>query len=328
MAALASQSAQNFAEVLLRRARLAAVRPHLRIAGVLPDPHRTRHPRRQCPRDRGADRAASRDRRVRRRVPAQGPLPARCVEAAGALPADRHFGRAPVAIGHCAATRLPRPGCAARGGRLHAAFALPAMLPGAGRRVGFFPGSTIGNFTPDEALHFLQGAGQVLRGGALLLGADLMKEPAVLHAAYNDAQGVTAAFNLNLLARANRELGARFELDALRAQRLLQRAGATHRDAPGQPATPEDRAGRRMLRVRGRRDACIPRTRTNSPSTACAGWRCARVSGRGRYGPTPTAVQRPLAARTRLMPRGRACEGSFLNLHVGPLALRSGRNPP
>jgi dimethylhistidine N-methyltransferase len=90
---------------------------------------------------------------------------------------------------------------------------LPARMPGSGQRVGFFPGSTIGNFTPAEALHFLQVAGQVLRGGALLLGADLVKDPAVLHAAYNDAQGVTAAFNLNLLARANRELGARFALD-------------------------------------------------------------------------------------------------------------------
>ena len=87
---------------------------------------------------------------------------------------------------------------------------LPARLPGAGQRVGFFPGSTIGNFTPAEALHFLRVTGQVLRGGALLLGADLVKEPAVLHAAYNDAQGVTAEFNLNLLVRANRELGASF----------------------------------------------------------------------------------------------------------------------
>ncbi len=87
---------------------------------------------------------------------------------------------------------------------------LPASLPGGGRRVGFFPGSTIGNFTPREALHFLQVACQVLRGGALLLGADLIKDPAVLHAAYNDAQGVTAAFNLNLLERANRELGTDF----------------------------------------------------------------------------------------------------------------------
>ena len=90
---------------------------------------------------------------------------------------------------------------------------LPAALPGAGKRVGFFPGSTIGNFTREEALHFLEVAGQVLRGGALLIGADLVKDPAVLHAAYNDSQGVTAAFNLNLLERANRELGTRFALD-------------------------------------------------------------------------------------------------------------------
>ena len=90
---------------------------------------------------------------------------------------------------------------------------LPAQLRGAGQRVGFFPGSTIGNFTPQEALHFLEVTGQVLRGGALLLGADLVKNPAVLHAAYNDAEGVTADFNLNLLARANRELGTGFVLD-------------------------------------------------------------------------------------------------------------------
>jgi dimethylhistidine N-methyltransferase len=83
---------------------------------------------------------------------------------------------------------------------------------GAGRRIGFFPGSTIGNFTPEEALVFLGGAAEMLRGGALLLGVDLVKDPQVLHAAYNDAAGVTAAFNLNLLARANRELGTDFVL--------------------------------------------------------------------------------------------------------------------
>ena len=94
-----------------------------------------------------------------------------------------------------------------------AAVALPAALPGAGRRVGFFPGSTIGNFSPPEALAFLRMAAQLLRGGGLLIGADLIKEPAVLHAAYNDAQGVTADFNLNLLARANAQLGANFALE-------------------------------------------------------------------------------------------------------------------
>ncbi len=90
---------------------------------------------------------------------------------------------------------------------------LPAPLPGSGRRVGFFPGSTIGNFAPEEALRFLHGAAQVLRGGALLLGADLVKDPDALHAAYNDSQRVTADFNLNLLVRANRELGANFAAD-------------------------------------------------------------------------------------------------------------------
>ncbi|MDB5730299.1 MAG: methyltransferase [Variovorax sp.] len=82
-----------------------------------------------------------------------------------------------------------------------------------GRRVGFFPGSTIGNFDPDEALRFLEHAAQLLRGGGLLLGADLVKNPATLHAAYNDAEGVTAAFNLNLLRRANAELDCDFDLD-------------------------------------------------------------------------------------------------------------------
>jgi dimethylhistidine N-methyltransferase len=90
---------------------------------------------------------------------------------------------------------------------------LPPSMAGSGQRVGFFPGSTIGNFTPEEAEAFLRDAARALRGGALLLGADLVKDPAVLHAAYNDAQGVTAAFNLNLLARANRELGTRFVLE-------------------------------------------------------------------------------------------------------------------
>ncbi len=85
-------------------------------------------------------------------------------------------------------------------------FRLPAPLPGV-PRIGFFPGSTIGNFTPAEALAFLRMAARLLRGGGLLLGADLVKDPAVLHAAYNDAQGVTAAFNRNLLVRARRELG-------------------------------------------------------------------------------------------------------------------------
>jgi len=80
------------------------------------------------------------------------------------------------------------------------------------RRVGFFPGSTIGNFTPEEAKRFLQSAARLLKGGGLLIGVDLVKDPALLHAAYNDNEGVTAAFNKNLLVRANREAGANFDV--------------------------------------------------------------------------------------------------------------------
>lgn len=85
---------------------------------------------------------------------------------------------------------------------------------GAQRRIVFFPGSTIGNFTVPEARDFLVNARQVAgSAGAMLVGVDLKKDARVLHAAYNDAQGVTAAFNLNVLRRINRELGADFDLE-------------------------------------------------------------------------------------------------------------------
>ncbi|QRG05589.1 L-histidine N(alpha)-methyltransferase [Xanthobacter dioxanivorans] len=86
-----------------------------------------------------------------------------------------------------------------------------------GRKVGFFPGSTIGNFTPEAAAGFLAGAGAMLgAGAAFVVGFDLAKDAEILDAAYNDNQGVTAAFNLNLLARINRELGADFDLAGFR----------------------------------------------------------------------------------------------------------------
>lgn len=91
--------------------------------------------------------------------------------------------------------------------------AIPA-LPGEPRRAGFFPGSTIGNFEPDAAMALLRRIRGVLNGGGLLVGVDLVKDPRRLHAAYNDAAGITAAFNKNLLIRANRELGANFDPEA------------------------------------------------------------------------------------------------------------------
>jgi dimethylhistidine N-methyltransferase len=83
-----------------------------------------------------------------------------------------------------------------------------------GRRVGFFPGSTLGNFSPEEAGRFLRTASSLLAGGGMLIGIDLVKNPSLLHQAYNDAAGVTAAFNRNLLVRANRDLGTDFKVDA------------------------------------------------------------------------------------------------------------------
>ena len=93
-------------------------------------------------------------------------------------------------------------------------FSRPLAIPafdGEGRKVVYFPGSTIGNLSREEALSFLHMTrGQVGPSGAMLVGVDLKKDPNLLHAAYNDAQGVTARFNLNLLARINTELGGDF----------------------------------------------------------------------------------------------------------------------
>src|SRR5581483_1405237 len=99
---------------------------------------------------------------------------------------------------------------------LSADFTKPFVLPAAarsGRRVGFFPGSTIGNFTPEEARLFLHQTAALLgENGGLIIGVDLKKDPVVIEAAYNDTAGVTAAFNLNLLRRINRELQGTFDL--------------------------------------------------------------------------------------------------------------------
>jgi len=96
-------------------------------------------------------------------------------------------------------------------------FTKPFELPPEARnrpRIGFFPGSTIGNFDPPEAESFLRHAGRILGPGAqMIVGVDLVKSRDVLRAAYNDSEGVTAAFNLNLLRRINRELGGNFDLD-------------------------------------------------------------------------------------------------------------------
>jgi dimethylhistidine N-methyltransferase len=104
-----------------------------------------------------------------------------------------------------------------------APFALPnavAAMP----KVGFFPGSTLGNFEPHEACGFLRSAREILgKGAQMVIGVDLEKDQRVLYSAYNDAAGVTARFNLNVLDRINRELGGDFELSAFRHRAIYNR---------------------------------------------------------------------------------------------------------
>ena len=99
---------------------------------------------------------------------------------------------------------------------LVADYSTPLVLPGSStsfrRTIAYFPGSTIGNMNDAEANAFLETVRDLVgEGGALLIGMDLVKDPAILKAAYDDAAGLTAAFNLNLLERMRRELGADLE---------------------------------------------------------------------------------------------------------------------
>ena len=104
-----------------------------------------------------------------------------------------------------------------------APFALPDEIEGM-PKVGFFPGSTLGNFEPDEARAFLRSAREILGEGAqMIIGVDLEKNERVLYDAYNDAAGVTAKFNLNVLARINRELGGNFDVSAFMHRSIYNR---------------------------------------------------------------------------------------------------------
>lgn len=122
----------------------------------------------------------------------------------------------------------------------------PTSRDRAGRNVVFFPGSTIGNFDPEEAsallARFRRAAGP---DGVVLLGVDLKKRPEELHAAYNDAQGVTASFNKNLLQRINDELGADFDLASFEHY-------AFYAPVPGRIEMHLVSARRQVVRVGGR----------------------------------------------------------------------------
>jgi dimethylhistidine N-methyltransferase len=106
-------------------------------------------------------------------------------------------------------------------------FTAPFKLPAAVKampKVGFFPGSTLGNFEPHEACGFLRSARTILGEGAqMIIGVDLEKDERVLYDAYNDAAGVTARFNLNVLVRINQELGGNFDLNAFTHRAIYNR---------------------------------------------------------------------------------------------------------
>jgi dimethylhistidine N-methyltransferase len=181
--------------------------------------------------------------------------------------------------------------------------ALPAGI-GQGRRIGFFPGSTIGNLERDEAIAFLTAARGLLGADALfILGVDLVKAPETLIAAYDDSAGVTAAFNRNLLVRANRELGAGFDVDSF-AHRAVWNATASRmemhleatRDMTVCLTAGPSRSGRARPSIR--------RVRANTPRRPCVNWpaRPAGPSPGSRPAPTrpsPWPCSRPEQKRRR-----------------------------
>ena len=127
-----------------------------------------------------------------------------------------------------------------------------------GASLVFYPGSSIGNFAPDDALRLLRQAREASRGGALLIGVDLVKPRPLLEAAYDDALGVTAAFNLNLLRNVNRLLGSDFEPRDWQHVALFEAHASTHRDAPAGAARPDRALARARAPVCCRR-ACAHR---------------------------------------------------------------------
>ena len=112
------------------------------------------------------------------------------------------------------------------------------------RRIGFFPGSSLGNFTPEEAVDFLRNARQLLAGGPLLLGLDQPREPALMEAAYDDAAGVSAAFARNLLQRLNRDLQGDADPTQFRYRAHWQATAAAHRNGAGEHAGSDRAPGR------------------------------------------------------------------------------------
>ena len=214
LAGLVAHAARHSGQVPLRRARLGAVRRDLRAAGILPHAHRDRA---SCGAARPSiarlRRAGLRAGRVRQRLERQDAAAARRHARPRGLCADRHLAPASRRDGRasCGAT-IPGCGSSRCAPTTWRSTHLPIDVNGA-PRLGFFPGSTIGNLEPHEATAFLRRArAPAGRRGAMVLGVDLKKDPQRLHDAYNDCGRRDRAFTLNLLRRMNRELDATFDL--------------------------------------------------------------------------------------------------------------------
>ncbi len=146
-------------------------------------------------------------------------------------------------------------------------FDIPAAIPLKGRSA-FFPGSTIGNLDHGETVSFLRRIHRhVGAKGTAVIGADLTKDIRVLRAAYNDRQGVTAAFNTNLLTRINRELDGDFRVDRFAHEARWNSMKFRGGDALGKPRSTDRRRGRAELRFRAWR----VHPHGNLPQIRCAG---------------------------------------------------------
>jgi L-histidine N-alpha-methyltransferase len=201
----------SLAQVFLRCPGFASLFGHYRVAGVLPDPHRGEHffpPHRRDGRGTGAGHDAGRSGA------------GNCEKAASlfaALQVQRY-----VAVDISASylrdsleslqRKHPTMEMLGIGLDFSRTLTLPAEV-GEGPRTMFYPGSSIGNFTPAEALALLRQVHTASAGGALLIGVDLVKPTAILERAYDDPLGVTAAFNRNLLRHLNALFGTDFAID-------------------------------------------------------------------------------------------------------------------
>jgi dimethylhistidine N-methyltransferase len=166
-------------------------------------------------------------------------------------------------------------------GDFSAPLALPHDLAEA-PRVGFFPGSTIGNFAPDAARELLAGLREQLAGGSLIIGVDLRKALSVLLPAYNDAAGTTADFNLNLLVRINRELSGSFDLRGFRHEAIWNEADSRiEMHLVSRKAQEASAAGHAFHFAEGERihteNSCKYDLSAFARLAGQAGWRVARV---------------------------------------------------